>query len=81
VNSIYLNAIGETHDIVQGPLDWTQHPTPPYKYMNTLVGRYANRIPMKEGGHTIEKNGYTGTVLPVKNGTLRAFPCTRPLLS
>ncbi|PVF98019.1 galactose mutarotase-like protein, partial [Serendipita vermifera] len=67
VNSIYLNAVGETHDIVQGPLDWTQHPTPPYKYMNTLVGRYANRIAVKEGGHHIEKNGYSGTVVPIKN--------------
>lgn len=68
VNRIYLNADGETHDIVEGPLDTSQHQTPPYKYINTLVGRYANRIAVTEKGHVIEKEGLTATVKPVPNG-------------
>ncbi|KAG8821415.1 hypothetical protein FRC17_009834 [Serendipita sp. 399] len=68
VNSIYLNADGETHDIVEGPFDSKLHETPPYKYMNTLVGRYANRIPVKADGHKISKGGYEGVVNVVKNG-------------
>ncbi|CAG7855098.1 SubName: Full=Uncharacterized protein {ECO:0000313/EMBL:CCA70298.1} [Serendipita indica DSM 11827] len=67
VNSLYLNADGETHDVIPGPYDSAQHATPPYKYLNTLVGRYANRIAMKEGGHAIQKNGYSATINPVKN--------------
>ncbi|KAG9039486.1 hypothetical protein FS842_003150, partial [Serendipita sp. 407] len=67
VNSIYLNADGETHDIVEGPFDSKLHGTPPYKYMNTLVGRYANRIAVKSDGHKISKGGYEGVVNVVKN--------------
>lgn len=67
VNRIYLNADGETHDIVEGPFDTTQHQTPPFKYLNTVVGRYANRIPTKENGHSIEKDGISATIKPVYN--------------
>lgn len=68
VNSIYLNADGVTHDIVEGPYDSALHGTQPYKFMNTIVGRYANRVPVTQNGHTIEKNGYSATVHPVPNG-------------
>ncbi|KIM33294.1 hypothetical protein M408DRAFT_61830, partial [Serendipita vermifera MAFF 305830] len=67
VNRIYLNADGETHDIVEGPLDTGLHQTPPYKYVNTIVGRYVNRIPVTGKPHVIEKNGYSASVNPVHN--------------
>lgn len=68
-----LNADGETNDIVQGPIDPAEHGGAPYRFMNTIVGRYSNRLPVKEGGHLIEKNGYSAAVTPVKNGTQTGF--------
>ncbi|KAF8123397.1 galactose mutarotase-like domain-containing protein [Boletus edulis] len=45
----------QTHDIVIGPEDPKDHST--IKYMNTIIGRYANRVPV--GKHVVEKNGIT----------------------
>lgn len=81
MNRIYLNADGETHDIVEGPFDTTQHQTPPYKYLNTIVGRYVNRIPTKENGHLIEKDGISATIKPIYNGAClnyRKYPNLHP---
>ncbi|THU82850.1 galactose mutarotase-like protein [Dendrothele bispora CBS 962.96] len=50
---IIVQADGRTHDIVIGPEQPDGHVT--QKYTNTIIGRYANRIPV--GKHALERNG------------------------
>ncbi|EAU83259.1 hypothetical protein CC1G_11895 [Coprinopsis cinerea okayama7 len=48
---------GKTHDLVIGPEKPEDHKT--QKYTNSIVGRYANRIPV--GTHVLERNGIQST--------------------
>ncbi|KAF5347395.1 hypothetical protein D9758_011255 [Tetrapyrgos nigripes] len=63
---IIVQADGRTHDIVIGPEDPTGHVT--QKYTNTIIGRYANRIPV--GKHSLERNGYKAEFEAMANGGL-----------
>ncbi|KAJ3997065.1 galactose mutarotase-like domain-containing protein [Lentinula boryana] len=60
---VFVQADGRTHDIVIGPEDPRGHIT--QKYTNTIIGRYANRIPI--GSHTIERNGVEAEVIAELN--------------
>ncbi|KAJ3732407.1 galactose mutarotase-like domain-containing protein [Lentinula guzmanii] len=60
---VFVQADGRTHDIVIGPEDPRGHIT--QKYTNTIIGRYANRIPI--GSHTIERNGVEAEVVAELN--------------
>ncbi|KAF8896033.1 galactose mutarotase-like domain-containing protein [Infundibulicybe gibba] len=53
LHRIFVQADGRTHDIVIGPELPQDHLT--QKYTNTVVGRYANRIPV--GLHRLERKG------------------------
>ncbi|KAF9041128.1 galactose mutarotase-like protein [Hymenopellis radicata] len=54
---------GRTHDIVVGPEAPEGHVT--QKYTNTIIGRYANRVPVAT--HKVERNGLTSEVTPQGN--------------
>lgn len=56
----------QTHDIVVGPQSPEDHVT--QKYTNTIIGRYANRIPV--GTHVIERHGIKNEFTAVANGGL-----------
>lgn len=62
----YLNYAYKTHDIVIGPEDPRGHIT--QKYTNTIIGRYANRIPI--GTHSIERNGVKAEIVAQLNGSI-----------
>jgi aldose 1-epimerase len=66
VHKIQLDTAAVAHDIVQGPYDEKDVPS---KYMNTVIGRYSNRVPVSAEGYTIEKGGYKNIVKPIANGT------------
>ncbi|PPQ66714.1 hypothetical protein CVT24_008815 [Panaeolus cyanescens] len=53
IHKFLVQADGRTNDIVIGPEDPEGHKT--QKYTNTIVGRYANRIPV--GIHQLERHG------------------------
>ncbi|RDB29426.1 Aldose 1-epimerase [Hypsizygus marmoreus] len=53
LHRIIVQADGRTHDIVIGPEQPEDHVS--QKYTNTIVGRYANRIPV--GTHHLERHG------------------------
>lgn len=53
----------QTHDIVVGPEDPKGHIE--QKYANTIVGRYANRLPV--GPHEVSRNGITATFVGQPN--------------
>ncbi|KAJ3548486.1 hypothetical protein NMY22_g1244 [Coprinellus aureogranulatus] len=57
----------QTHDIVIGPEDPSGHKT--QKYTNSIVGRYANRIPV--GTHDLERGNYKSTFTAQANETPR----------
>ncbi|KAF9058964.1 galactose mutarotase-like protein [Rhodocollybia butyracea] len=59
IHRVFVQADGRTHDIVIGPEDPRGHIT--QKYVNTIIGRYANRIPI--GKHSIERNGVKAEVV------------------
>ncbi|KAL0067743.1 hypothetical protein AAF712_005183 [Marasmius tenuissimus] len=50
---IIVQADGRTHDVVIGPEVPEEHST--QKYVGTIIGRYANRVPV--GKHTVERKG------------------------
>lgn len=54
----------QTHDIVIGPELPEDHVT--QKYTNTIIGRYANRIPV--GTHTLERSGIKSSFTAKANG-------------
>ncbi|KAG6849595.1 hypothetical protein H0H93_007117 [Arthromyces matolae] len=58
VHRIIVQADGRTHDIVVGPEEPQGHVT--QKYVNTIIGRYSNRIPV--GVHAIERKGIKGEI-------------------
>ncbi|KAI9568159.1 galactose mutarotase-like domain-containing protein [Boletus coccyginus] len=53
INRVIVQVNGKTHDIVVGPEDPKDHST--LRYTNTIIGRYANRVPV--GTHVVEKDG------------------------
>lgn len=64
----FLVKVGDqTHDIVIGPEDPSGHKT--QKYTNSIVGRYANRIPV--GTHNLERGNYKSTFNAQPNETPR----------
>ncbi|KAH9885801.1 galactose mutarotase-like protein [Cubamyces lactineus] len=63
LHRLFVQADGKTHDILIGPEDPTGHIT--QKYTNTIIGRYANRLPV--GSFAIERNGINSVVAPKPN--------------
>ncbi|TFK27933.1 galactose mutarotase-like protein [Coprinopsis marcescibilis] len=57
---------GKTHDLVIGPEHPEDHKK--QKYTNTIVGRYANRIPVAT--HTLERAGITSQFEAQANGMM-----------
>ena len=53
----------QTHDILVGPEDPSGHLT--QKYTNTIIGRYANRLPV--GSFSINRNNFHSVVSPQAN--------------
>jgi len=66
VHKLQLDTAAVAHDIVPGPHDEKDVPS---KYVNTVIGRYSNRIPVESGGYTLAKGGYKNVVEPIANGT------------
>jgi len=64
VHKLQLDTAAVAHDIVPGPYDEEDVPT---KYVNTIIGRYSNRVPVSSEGHTINKGGHTNNVKPIAN--------------
>ncbi|KAH0832841.1 hypothetical protein J3R83DRAFT_11768 [Lanmaoa asiatica] len=62
---VIVQVNGRTHDIVIGPEDPKDHSV--VKYTNTIIGRYANRVPV--GTHVVAKKGITSSfeALPNEN--------------
>ncbi|KAG8934780.1 hypothetical protein FRC01_000461 [Tulasnella sp. 417] len=56
IHRILVNGDGKTHDLLIGPEGPQEHGEL-RRFMNTIVGRYSNRIPT--GDFTLEKNGIT----------------------
>ncbi|KAG6827911.1 hypothetical protein H0H92_009980 [Tricholoma furcatifolium] len=66
IHRLIVQADGHTHDIVVGPEDPEGHVT--QKYVNTIIGRYSNRIPV--GKHSFERKGIRGEITaPANEGT------------
>ncbi|CDO71819.1 hypothetical protein BN946_scf184939.g43 [Trametes cinnabarina] len=63
LHRLFVQADGKTHDILIGPEDPAGHLT--QKYTNTVIGRYANRLPV--GSFAIERNGIHSVVSPMPN--------------
>ncbi|KAI0351752.1 galactose mutarotase-like protein [Trametes cingulata] len=63
LHRLFVQADGKTHDILIGPEDPQGHLT--QKYTNTIIGRYANRLPV--GSFLVERNGVTSIVSPKPN--------------
>ncbi len=67
LHRLYVQSRGQTHDILIGPEAPSDHSS--QKYVNTIVGRYANRLPVPSDnqGIVVEKNGVQSTVYPRAN--------------
>jgi len=63
VHRVIAQVDGRAHDLVVGPELPSDHVT--QKYTNTIVGRYANRIPV--GTHEVERNGITSELTALAN--------------
>ncbi|TBU41505.1 galactose mutarotase-like protein [Dichomitus squalens] len=63
LHRLFVQADGKTHDILIGPEDPTGHLT--QKYTNTIIGRYANRLPV--GSFSVSRNNIQSTVSPQAN--------------
>ncbi|TFK83746.1 galactose mutarotase-like protein [Polyporus arcularius HHB13444] len=63
LHRLYVQADGKTHDILIGPEDPTGHIT--QKYTNTIIGRYANRLPV--GSFALDRDGIHSVVAPKAN--------------
>ena len=66
VHKLQLDTAAVAHDILLGPYEEKDVPS---KYVNTIIGRYSNRIPVSSEGYTIQKGGYKNAVKPIANGT------------
>lgn len=67
LHRVFVQAGGRTHDIVIGPESPKDHVT--QKYTNSIVGRYANRIPV--GKHILERHGITSELNALPNENQR----------
>ncbi|KAK0446130.1 galactose mutarotase-like domain-containing protein [Armillaria borealis] len=67
IHRFIIQADGRTHDIVVGPEVPEDHTT--QKYTNTIIGRYANRVPT--GTHKLQRNGYEGVLVAQANESAR----------
>lgn len=67
VHRFIIQTDGRTHDIVVGPEAPEDHTT--QKYTNTIIGRYANRVPT--GTHKLQRNGYEGVLVAQANESPR----------
>ncbi|KAJ7882285.1 galactose mutarotase-like domain-containing protein [Mycena leptocephala] len=63
LHRLFVQADGRTHDIVIGPESPQDHTL--QRYINTVVGRYSNRVPV--GTHKVERNGITSEVTAILN--------------
>ncbi|CCL98625.1 uncharacterized protein FIBRA_00627 [Fibroporia radiculosa] len=63
LHRLYIQADGKTHDILIGPETPSGHLV--QKYTNTLIGRYANRVPA--GTHTISRASNTASLTAASN--------------
>ncbi|KAJ7195632.1 galactose mutarotase-like domain-containing protein [Mycena pura] len=67
LHRLFVQADGRTHDVVIGPESPKDHAF--QKYINTVVGRYANRVPV--GTHKVERHGITSQVTAIANENSR----------
>ncbi|TCD61099.1 hypothetical protein EIP91_009036 [Steccherinum ochraceum] len=65
LHRLIAQADGMTHDLLIGPEIPNDHLT--QKYTNTLVGRYANRLPVHDEPHILQRNSFTSTFTPLNN--------------
>ncbi|KAF8972331.1 galactose mutarotase-like domain-containing protein [Flammula alnicola] len=63
IHKFLVQTDGRTHDIVIGPESPKDHVT--QKYTNTIVGRYANRIPV--GTHVLDRKGASSQLTTLSN--------------
>ncbi|TRM64525.1 galactose mutarotase-like domain-containing protein [Schizophyllum amplum] len=67
IHRMYVQADGKTHDIMVGPEKPEDHVT--RKYINSIIGRYTNRLPVKP--LEFERNGVKGEFTPIPNESER----------
>ncbi|KAG1870753.1 galactose mutarotase-like domain-containing protein [Suillus subalutaceus] len=63
IHRIIVQVEGKTHDILIGPENPKDYET--FKYTNTIIGRYANRV--RVGEHIVKKDGFERLARPVSN--------------
>ncbi|KAH9914979.1 galactose mutarotase-like protein [Fomitopsis serialis] len=63
LHRLFVQADGKTHDILIGPETPSDHLV--QKYTNTIIGRYANRVPA--GTHTVTRNGLSSSLTAASN--------------
>ena len=61
---IRTHSIPQTHDILVGPEKPEDHKT--RRYINSVIGRYTNRLPVKP--LQFERKGIKGEFTPIPNG-------------
>ncbi|EJU00741.1 galactose mutarotase-like protein [Dacryopinax primogenitus] len=67
ITKILLNADGRSNDVIIAPFS-ARELVSDRRMMNSVVGRYTNRLPV--GKYEIEKGGVTATVTPIANSRL-----------
>ncbi|KAH8092568.1 galactose mutarotase-like protein [Cristinia sonorae] len=65
LHRLFVQADGRTHDLLIGPENPADHLT--QKYTNTIVGRYANRLPVNQDAFPLSRNGHSSTFTPQSN--------------
>ncbi|KZT67902.1 galactose mutarotase-like protein, partial [Daedalea quercina L-15889] len=63
LHRLFVQTDGKTHDILIGPETPSDHLV--QKYTNTIIGRYANRVPA--GTHAFTRNGLAGSLAAAAN--------------
>ncbi|KAL1657901.1 galactose mutarotase-like domain-containing protein [Schizophyllum commune] len=67
IHRIFVQADGKTHDILVGPEKPEDHKT--RRYINSVIGRYTNRLPVKP--LQFERKGIKGELTPIPNESPR----------
>ncbi|KAI4520280.1 galactose mutarotase-like protein [Schizophyllum commune Loenen D] len=67
IHRIFVQADGKTHDILVGPEKPEDHKT--RRYINSVIGRYTNRLPVKL--LQFERKGIKGEFTPIPNESPR----------
>ncbi|THH27229.1 hypothetical protein EUX98_g6965 [Antrodiella citrinella] len=65
LHRLFVQADGRTHDLLIGPELPSHHLT--QKYTNSIIGRYANRLPVSPAPIPLSRNGHAATFTPVSN--------------